>query len=414
MHRRNFLKLLGLSGGAAALSTTAIQSVAKAASNTKIAPNPDAIGVLHDSTLCIGCRMCEEACAGVNNRPSPQQPFSDLSVLDTKRRTSVNSYTVVNKYEHQGSTRPVFRKQQCNHCQEPACASACFVKAFVKNPDGTVTYDKSLCVGCRYCMIACPFNIPSYDYDKVINPLVHKCTLCAPRLQEGLLPGCVEACPTGALLFGKRTDLLLTARERIGKTPGKYVSHIYGEKEMGGTNWLYISPVPHEKLGQPVLGSTSVPELTSGALGAVPMIAGLWPVFLGGAYAITKRKEKVAAEEQAQAVVEAVKLAEQRANATMQTALAKAAKDKDTALATAAKERDAALAAKDKEMAAALDAAQQEVETKLAKANSSAEKKKTAAKTPAKSTAKQPAKNAKKNVKATAKSPANSGDKEDS
>lgn len=347
MHRRNFLKIVGLTGCAAAASA----SVAVAASPSAVAPNPDAIGVLHDSVLCVGCRVCEAACAKVNDRPKPKVPFDDLSVLEAKRRTSVNSYTVVNRYIMEDG-RPVFRKNQCNHCQEPACASACFVKAFVKNPDGSVTYDPSLCVGCRYCMIACPYNIPSYDYNKVINPLVHKCTLCEPRLAQGKLPGCVEACPMGALKFGKRVDLLQIARNRIAKSPEKYVNHIYGEREMGGANWLYLSPVPHEQLGQPVLGETSVPELTAGALGAVPIVAGLWPVFLTGAYAITKRKEKIAAEEQAKAVADALGTAGEKADAALKAALAKAEKDKENALAKAAKERDAALAAKDEELAA--------------------------------------------------------------
>lgn len=397
MRRRNFLKLLGLSGSAA-FAVTSSGSMAKAAATASVAPNPDAIGVLHDSTLCIGCRRCEEACARVNNRPAPEKPFTDLSVLETKRRTTVNSYTVVNKYPTESSSRPVFRKQQCNHCQEPACASACFVKAFTKNPDGSVTYDPSLCVGCRYCMIACPFTIPSYDYNKVINPLVHKCTLCEPRLLEGKLPGCVEACPTGSLLFGKREDLLRTARKRIMKTPGKYVDHIYGEKEMGGTNWLYISPVPHSELGQPKLGETSVPELTAGALGSVPIIAGLWPVFLGGAWAITRRTEKVAAEEQATAVAEAVKAAEEKAGAALQTALAKAAKDKENALTSAAKETEAALAAKDTALAEAVEAARKETEERLAvpakvkstKADAASSPQKTTAKTDDKQSAKSP------------------------
>lgn len=401
MHRRKFLKLLGLSGGAAAVTSAGI---AQAAPTSTVAPHPDAIGVLHDSTLCIGCRQCEAACAKVNNRPEPKAPFDDLSVLDKKRRTTVESYTVVNKYQTQGIEKPIFRKQQCNHCQEPACASACFVKAFVKNPDGSVTYDPSLCVGCRYCMIACPFNVPSYDYNKVINPLVHKCTLCAPRLREDKLPGCVETCPTGALLFGKRNDLLRIARERIAGSPGKYVEHIYGEKEMGGTNWLYLSPVPHEELGQPVLGSTSVPELTSGALGAVPMVAGLWPVFLTGAYAITKRKEKIAAEEQAQAVNDAVKVVEGKAAKTLETALARAEKAKETALAKAEKDMDAALAAKEEELAAEVRKVREEAEEKAAKA----------AKGSGKTAAKKPASNKEKAAEDNKPPTSNKSGKEDS
>lgn len=399
MHRRNFLKLLGLSGGAAAIAGTGI---AKAASTAPVRPNNEAVGVLHDSTLCIGCRRCEEACAIVNNRPAPEKPFSDLAILDAKRRTTNNSYTVVNKYTPGGAASPVFRKQQCNHCLEPACASACFVKAFIQNPDGSVTYDPSLCVGCRYCMIACPFNIPAYDYNKVWNPLVHKCTLCEPRLLEGKLPGCVEACPTGALLFGKREELLRQARLRIAKAPDRYVNHIYGEREAGGTNWLYLSPVPHAALGQPDVGTTSVPELTAGALGAVPMIAGLWPVFLGGAYAISKRREKLAAEERSEAVNAAVKAAEAKAASAIETALAKAEKEKETAIANAAKAREAAMAAKDEEAAAALAKIREEADARIAKAGKPAAKSKAAAGTAGSSAEKTPA-----------KPPKQSSDKED-
>lgn len=363
MQRRQFLKLLGLTGGAAALSGTAAGvGVAQAASAARIAPSPAAVGVLHDSSLCIGCRRCEEACAQVNNRPAPPTPFDDLSVLDKKRRPSVDSYTVVNRYAPEPAPRPVYRKQQCNHCQEPACASACFVKAFTKNPDGSVTYDPSLCVGCRYCMIACPFNVPAYDYNKVINPLVHKCTLCAPRLKEGKEPGCVESCPTGALLFGKRHELLLLAKDRIAREPGRYVNHIYGEREMGGTNWLYLSPVPHKDLGQPELATTSAPELTAGALASVPMVAGLWPVLLTGAYAISKRKEKVAAEERETAVAKALTEAKDKADAALKTALGKAEKEKENALAKAAKEQETALAA---ELAKAREEAAKELEEKI-------------------------------------------------
>ena len=177
MHRRKFLSILGLAGVA---SATAAPKAAKAASTQDFGGHPDAFGVLHDSTLCIGCRKCEAGCAKVNDLPTPEKPFDDLTVLDEKRRTHFQSYTVVNKYEVEinGEKKTVFRKQQCNHCQEPACASACFVKAFQKNLDGSVTYDPRFCVGCRYCMIACPFYIPTYDYDNVWNPLVYKCTMC--------------------------------------------------------------------------------------------------------------------------------------------------------------------------------------------------------------------------------------------
>ncbi len=304
MHRRTLFKLLGT----ACLGGVAGPRAAVAASAQKFSGSPHAVAVLHDSARCVGCRKCEEGCQKVNADilPPPSVPFDDLAVLDTIRRTSRQSYTVVNRYQVPGYARPVFRKLQCNHCQEPACVSACFVKALEKTPQGPVIYHPELCVGCRYCMVACPYYVPAYDYHSALNPLVYKCTMCAPRLNQGLLPGCVEACPKEALVFGLRADIINIARRRIVENPGVYVNHIYGETEMGGTNWLYLSPVPHSALGQPELNSTSAPELTSGALGAVAMVAGMWPVLLGGAYAISKRRSQMAEDEKQRAVAEAV------------------------------------------------------------------------------------------------------------
>jgi hypothetical protein len=147
-------------------------------------------------------------------------------------------------------------------------------------------------------MIACPFEIPAYEYNESFSPRVMKCTMCHPRITKGQLPGCVEGCPMEALTFGKREDLLKIARERIRKYPGKYMDHIYGETEMGGTNWLYLSNVPFSEIGmREDLGVTPAPELTSGALSVVPLVAGLWPVFLTGIYAMSKRKEIIFKEE---------------------------------------------------------------------------------------------------------------------
>jgi len=319
--------------GGAGLST-AVGNKAFAGSNVHFEGYPGSFGVLHDTTLCVGCRSCEEACNKVNDLPQPEKPFKDLKVLDEKRRTDAAAYTVVNKY---GSSKnpemPVFRKMQCNHCLEPACASACFVNAFKKTKEGAVIYDASVCVGCRYCMVACPFNIPAYEYDKVLEPRVVKCTMCHPRLKEGKLPGCVEVCPVEALTFGKREDLLAIARERIRRHPDRYVNHIYGENEMGGTSWLYISGEPFEQIGmREDLGITPAPNLTSGALSVVPMVAGLWPLFLTGAYAMSKRKEKIAAEEQAQAVSHALAEASAAAEKKLAQALDKAKKEKEAAV----------------------------------------------------------------------------------
>ncbi|MGD9610131.1 MAG: sulfate respiration complex iron-sulfur protein HmcB [Desulfovibrionaceae bacterium] len=321
MKRRHFLGLLGATG----LSLSAGVSKARAASAADVKGLPNVGGVLFDATRCIGCRKCEAACNQVNELPKPAKPFDDLTVLETKRRTDAKTYTVVNKYLPEAGKPPVFRKIQCNHCLEPACASACFVHAFKKTETGAVVYDPSVCVGCRYCIVACPFNIPTYEYDKALSPRVMKCTLCQPRLLEGKLPGCVEACPKEALVFGKRRELLNIAWDRIGANPGRYVEHVYGEREMGGTSWIYLAPKPSfAALGMDEhLGTASAPELTSGALAAVPAVAGVWPVLLTGLYAISKRKEKIAEEEKKAAVEAAIAKASADAEAKLAEELAK-------------------------------------------------------------------------------------------
>lgn len=284
--RRTFLGWIGAAGVSTVTGSTALAGGGK-----QFKGYPDSFGVLHDISLCVGCRSCENACNRVNELPEPEQPFTDLTVLDKERRTKAQAFTVVNQYGPDPKS-PVFKKLQCNHCLEPACASACFVRAFEKTPQGPVVYDEDVCVGCRYCMIACPFEIPAYEYDKALTPRITKCTLCAPRVSQGLLPGCVQACPMEALVFGKREDLLKLARERIRQHPETYIDHIYGENEMGGTSWLYLSHVPFAEINmREDLGITPAPELTSGALAAVPIIAGVWPVLLMGAYAISKRRE---------------------------------------------------------------------------------------------------------------------------
>jgi Fe-S-cluster-containing dehydrogenase component len=319
--------------GAAGVGATVGRS-AQAAGGAPFAGHPESLGVLFDATRCIGCRKCEEACNRVNELPAPEKPFADLGVMERARRTDARAYTVVNRYEGApGAPGPVFRKIQCNHCLEPACASACFVRAFTKNANGAVTYDETVCVGCRYCMIACPFEIPAYEYDKAFTPRIMKCTFCHPRLVKGQLPGCVEICPAEALTFGKRRHLLKIARERIEQYPGRYRDHIYGESEMGGTAWLTLAGVPFRDLGmREDLGVTPAPELTKGALSVVPIVAGMWPVLLTGIYAISQRRDKIAREEQSAAVAAALAKAQADAKAKLAEALAKAEKDKKAAV----------------------------------------------------------------------------------
>lgn len=302
--RRNFLGWMGAAIGA----TTITGQKTFAATNKQFEGYPDSGGVLHDITRCIGCRKCEEACKKVNQLPAPEKPFDDLTVLDKVRRTDDKTYTVVNRFSkglgsNDIGTSPVYVKKQCNHCLEPACASACFVKALKKTKTGAVSYDASLCVGCRYCMIACPFNIPAYEYNSAFSPRIMKCTMCQPRLEKGLLPGCVESCPKEALTFGTRKLLLKIAKQRIQKYPKRYIDHVYGEDEMGGTSWLYLTGTSFGQIGmREDLGNISAPQLTAGPLSDVPMVVGLWPILLTGIYAISRRKEKIAKEELNEAV----------------------------------------------------------------------------------------------------------------
>jgi Fe-S-cluster-containing dehydrogenase component len=278
------MKIAAVTAGTAAAAKVGASSAASEGSDTP--------GVLVDTTLCVGCRACEAACAEKNGLPPPPE---DDKVMLEKRDTASQVFTVVNRTEKDDGTVR-FAKKQCMHCIAPACASACPVRAMDKQPSGPVTYDASRCMGCRYCMIACPFDIPKYEYESAA-PRVRKCTFCSDRQAKGLKPACTEVCPSGALTFGRRGELLEEAKKRIYTNPGKYVHHVYGEEEAGGTSWLYITDVDLEKLAfRTDVPKTSIPGLVSGALGAPPFVMTLWPPLLMGLYAFSKRREKEGAE----------------------------------------------------------------------------------------------------------------------
>lgn len=279
--RRTFFKVTAV--GAATLAGTA-----KAEAASELTAAEDARGVLVDTTKCVGCRACEAACAEANGLPAPTD---NEAIFDKPRVTNPDTYTVVNRYNvRQQEER--FIKRQCMHCVDAACAAACPVRALQKTAAGPVIYDGSRCLGCRYCMLSCQFGIPQFEYNKPV-PYVRKCTFCATRQAQGLKPACAEVCPSGALTFGKRSELLEEAKTRIYQNPSQYVHHVYGEREAGGTSWLYISDVPLEQLGLPGgLDDKPYPQLASTALGAVPMILTLWPPILMGLHAITKRREE--------------------------------------------------------------------------------------------------------------------------
>jgi len=287
--RRGFLKLGAIGGCAAACS-----AATNASAGQSFGGWPDSYGMLTDFTKCVGCRSCEEACNKENGLPEPGRPFDDEGVFNEERKPSASAYTVVNRHENpENPDRPIYRKIQCNHCLEPACATACPIHAYTKTPEGAVIYDKDLCFGCRYCMIACPFYMPAYDYGSAFDPKIVKCVMCHDRIREGRAPACAEACPTGAVTFGKRDRLLRMARHRIEAEPERYINHIYGEHEAGGTSWLYLSGVPFTELGFPEgVPNRPMIELTRNYLDSVPMVFTVWPAIFGLVYGAMRSKEK--------------------------------------------------------------------------------------------------------------------------
>ncbi|HEY6011375.1 MAG TPA: 4Fe-4S dicluster domain-containing protein [Nitrospirota bacterium] len=288
--RRRFMGTVAAIGGA--LGGAALASKAGTANAKEFGDSPDRYGVLYDLTLCVGCRTCEKACNEENKLAPPEVPFDDPSVFEQTRRPMVEAYTVVNRYPNpKDPDKPLYRKIQCNHCNEPACATACPIHAYTKTPEGPVVYDVNKCFGCRYCMVACPYYIPAYDYNSALEPRISKCTMCYHRVKEGRPTACSEACPTGALTFGKRTDLIKLGRERIMKNPDKYVDHIFGEHEGGGTSWLYISGVPFETYGFPTnMQNASMLENTKGFLASVPLVFTIWPALFGMLYSANQHR----------------------------------------------------------------------------------------------------------------------------
>jgi Fe-S-cluster-containing dehydrogenase component len=287
MNRRSFLKTLGVATG-----PTLIPSVTQATSPA--GADPASPGVLVDITRCIGCRSCEVACGEENDRLVPDT--SDRTIFEQPRPTSPEQWTVVNRY--QTDRGEFYVKRQCMHCDQPACSTACLTKAMYKTPEGPIIWRASKCMGCRYCMISCPFDVPKFEYFSA-NPRIHKCTMCWDRQVAGESPACVAACPTEALQFGKRSELIELARARIVTHPEKYVHHIYGEHEVGGTSWLYLSPVPFEQVGfRTDLGTTPCPEYTKDFLYAVPIVILLWPTFLFGVSRATSGENRAEEAEQ--------------------------------------------------------------------------------------------------------------------
>ncbi len=241
--------------------------------------------LLYDATACIGCKQCEAACAEKNKLRYDETVAAESHQSDHK-------YTVVL------TKNDKFMRRLCMNCQEPACASVCPVGALRKTADGPVTYDENRCMGCRYCMVACPFGVPKYEWSKVL-PRIQKCTMCPERVSAGQPTACAEACPTDATKFGDRDELIAEAQQRIRDNPGTYVNHIYGLNEVGGTSVLLLSSVPFEEFGyRSDLSKDALPVLTYRVLSRIPDFVPLGGMLLGGVWWITHRREEVAAAEE--------------------------------------------------------------------------------------------------------------------
>ena len=307
INRRDFLKF----SAGAGLMVTAGATPSQAAPRGQL--SPDAVGILYDATLCIGCMSCMVNCKKANAEPggalyhketAGQIPFEYPEgdpIYDAPKKLSAHTLCVIKAYQddapQEGARKGSafsFIKQHCLHCLEPACVSVCPVAALQKQPGtGIVTYNKNRCFGCRYCQIACPFGIPTYEWHKA-SPSVVKCQLCNHRYAQGKYSACCESCPTGASIFGKVTDLREEAKRRLTLKPGDtyaypvkrvdgderteqvvqpYVDHVYGMEEAGGTQYLFLAGVDFDKLGfNPKITNQVYPDFTWDYVSHVPAL----------------------------------------------------------------------------------------------------------------------------------------------
>jgi len=280
---------------------------------------------LIDITKCIGCRACQVACKQWNDRDGVATEFQDYmgfqnpATLNAKTLTLISLHELVDE-KAPGGLNYAFAMRRCLHCLEPACASACPTTALERRADGPVLYNASQCIGCRYCIWACPWGVPTAEWESHA-PKIQKCTHCADRsdqpvplarngqalnedeqkryLDSIVTPACVKACPADCLRFGTRDDMLQEAHNRIAARPEKYVDHIYGEKEAGGTSVLYLSAVPFDRLGFPDVGTKPYPGFSKAALHAVPPAVLALGAMLAGTYSFLKRKASTMAAQRA-------------------------------------------------------------------------------------------------------------------
>jgi Fe-S-cluster-containing dehydrogenase component len=303
--RRSLLKGAAAAGAAAALT-------GKAEAREKMEPRPDAVGMLYDSTKCVGCRACVTKCKEANGLPYDR---GNGAIYDAPADLSSTTKNII-KVASSGE-KSAFMKQQCMHCVDPSCVSVCMMGALHKEGEGTrkidgekkgtgiVLYDKNTCVGCRYCQIACAYVVPKFEWNAAF-PLIVKCELCRHRgdpKQEGPLavanPACCEVCPREAVIYGKREELLAEAKRRIAADPQRYNGQVYGEREGGGTQVLYLAGagIKFEELGLPKLPEESSAHFSE-SVSHAPYLHGITPIALyaTAAFVIRRNKKKEAAE----------------------------------------------------------------------------------------------------------------------
>ncbi len=281
LSRRDLLKAAGASLGALAVPV----STAEARTVVKAQEADESASMLYDSTMCVGCRACQTACKRRAGLPHEVDPSG---LYETPTDLSSKTWTLIKLYKDQNGES--FVKNQCMHCIEPACVSVCPVGALEKLESGPVVYHRERCIGCRYCMAACPFGIPKTEWEKPL-PFIQKCDFCFDRQANGEQPACSEVCPTGALIYGTRKSMLSTARNRL-VSDTNYFQHIYGEKEAGGTSMLYISHLDFQKLGFPDQSDVALPEITWPYMKGVIGVIGVMVTLSTAIYLRTHRHEK--------------------------------------------------------------------------------------------------------------------------
>lgn len=309
LDRRSFIKTVAAGGVAAA-------GVSAPAIARKRPEVPEAaMGMLYDTTLCIGCKTCVVACKQANDRDPDPGPWGAERLYDAPVDLNGDTKNIIKLYRD--GDRYSYMKQQCMHCVDPACAAACMLHSLQKDPvTGVVGYDPQYCVGCRYCQMSCPFNVTKFEFSKAL-PLIVKCELCRHRVKDAAVkgaggftrypkdqgPACCEVCPREAVIYGRRDELLAEAKRRIAAWPGKYYKdRVYGEFDGGGTQVLYLAHVPFDRIGLPDLGTQPVPEtayaVQEGIYYKVPFVApvGLFAV-LGAVIYRNRRADSVGAAE---------------------------------------------------------------------------------------------------------------------